>query len=1003
MTRMVQQEPRFLEFGSHRIDLEQRLLFSGPKLVPLTPKAFETLFVLVENHGRVVDKDTLLKRVWPDTFVEEGSLSRNVSILRKVLGKNAGDQTFIETIPKRGYRFVSPVTQTHDRGAAGISLPLPPVWAGTLGSMTFVGRESERRSMVEAWEGSKKGQRGVIVVCGEAGIGKTRLCAEFAHRCSEEGATVLVGRSDEQALVPYQPFIEALGWYVHACSEADLVAQLARIGGGAELAPLLPELVRRLPQLPVVAPINPDAQRYRLFETVNAWLAAMSVSRPTVVVFDDLHWADQASLLMLRHIARSSDAARLCIVGNYRESEVTRRHPLADVLADLRRQPSVTRIGLAGLTYPQVEELVDSFGGAGTPRRLVQAVGEISGGNPFFIGELLRHLIETGAFAKLRERRGEDLRPLDLEIPEGIREVIRQRLFRLSADCQRVLTLAAVVGEEFNLGLLEALAGLSEDRLLDVVDEAVGAQLISEANGGQDRCRFVHALIRETLYGDLNAARRMRLHRRVGDTLEQLERGTPNPPLADLAHHFGHAASEETADKAVDYAVRAGDRAVLSLAHEEAVRLYESALRSIDFKARGPEVDTLRVDLHKRRGRAFGALGQWGLQKGEVDLALRYLDRHQIEERAELLLTLAEAGFFLLDIPAVERATTEALELAEQVGRTDVAANAMGWLALCRQAAGDLGAAIEMDREAIARAGDDARVPITYLGLSLYLHGELKESITNARRAAELARSSNDTSQIMMGLPVLGLALGAVGRYGDAERVFEEVRQFGRKHGVVAPLARATSMAGGYRLGVFDFDGARALQAEARELALSVGFAPAVVSAGIDLLLIAARTRELSGAAELLEETVARATSVPGWHEWLWRLRLCQARAELALARGEYDTAIIEATMAVDQGHARERPKYEVLGLVARVNALCGVGRAREAIADARRAVAVARPTEDPALLLQALDVLLLVDGDDESAVEARLLLDRISDALPTDAMRQQFVASETVRHVRRA
>ncbi len=266
----------------------------------------------------------------------------------------------------------------------------------------------------------------------------------------------------------------------------------------------------------------------------------------------------------------------------------------------------------------------------------------------------------------------------------------------------------------------------------------------------------------------------------------------------------------------------------------------------------------------------------------------------------------------------------------------------------------------------------------------------------------DIARSSRDANLIMNSLPHLGLNLGAIGHYREAAMVFDEARQFGRKYGALPLLARATAMSAGFHLSVFDFEGAEALQHEARGLGRAVGFAPTVVSAGIDLLLTLARRHDPGSAETLLPETESGAANTPGWHEWLWRVRLCQARAELALARGAFETAVAEASEGIEQSRARLRPKYESLGLITRARARYGLGRTRDAVTDARQAAVVARHTGDPALLLQALDALLTLDGDDASAAEARALDTRISSELPDETVRRRFSDSDVVQRVRR-
>jgi tetratricopeptide (TPR) repeat protein len=589
----------------------------------------------------------------------------------------------------------------------------------------------------------------------------------------------------------------------------------------------------------------------------------------------------------------------------------------------------------------------------------------------------------------------------DLVPSEGIKEVIGQRLSRLSDACNRALAVAATIGREFDTPLLEAVADLSENELLGAVDEATRAQLVGESQAVNGRFEFRHALIRETLYGELNSPRRVRLHRRVADAIERLAQDMPNPPVAELAYHFSQAASTGTVDKAIDYATRAGDRAADGLAHEEAARLFELALHSLEFRATGPETMQLRVDLHTRRARSFEALGQWRLEVRDLEAALDHLDSEQTERRCELILALARAWFLLLDLRPVEQYATEALTLAEQLQRADLAANAMAWIARCRQASGDLRAAIDMDRRSMSRAPKEMTAAHIMGPLTLYLAGQSTQALVLAAAAADFARSSRDTTFIMYSLTHLGLNLAAAGRYAEATQAFHEARSFGRKYGAIPMLARATAMTAGLHLTLFDFESAEALQSEACELARSVGFVPPIVSAGIDSLLTFARRHEPGRATRLLEETSAAAASTGGWHQWLWQLRLTQARAELALARDAFDEAIVTATDSIDQSRTSVRPKYEALGLITRARAHHALAHARTAIADAKTAVDVADGTGDPALLLLTLDLLIGLDGTDELATRARAVTDRINDALPDELTRRCFSDAEVVRRIR--
>jgi tetratricopeptide (TPR) repeat protein/predicted Ser/Thr protein kinase len=875
---------------------------------------------------------------------------------------------------------------------SGAPLPPSPLVSTLPDATAFVGRDSEIGQMTRAWDRARAGGRCLLLLAGEPGIGKTRLAMEFARHCAAQHATVLAGRSDEEALVPYQPFAEALTWFARVCPERELRAILNGIDDRAELGRIVLELTRRIPELRTVLKSGAEGERHRLFDAIDALFAAASSVHPIVLVLDDVHWADQPTLLLLKHLMRSTRTAALCIVATYRDSELRRTHPLAEILADLRRDESVARLSLRGLTATDVQGLAPSIAGQAVPPQLAEIVVEGAGGNPFFIGEVLRHWRETDAFAHATDH-------ISLGLPEGVKEVIGRRLSRLSDECNRALALAAVIGREFDVELLIALGDLPEDRLLDAIDEAVRAQLIAEAAGGRGRLTFRHALIRETLYGELLSARRIRLHRRVAEAIEEGTRGRANPPLADLAYHFSQSASAGTANKAVEYAMRAGDRAAELLAYEEAARMYDLALQSVEF-ADAPDLVARRVDLHIRRARAFGSLGQWAAEKEDALRALEWLDPDDLERRAELVLMVADASFYLLDNASVNRYAAEALDLSRKVNRNDLAADAMGWLGRSLQAKGELAAAIDMDNQAFALGTPRRGIALMHGPLTLYLAGQLLEAARQGKRAADAARTGRDTELTMYALSHYGLSLGAIGKYRDAARTFAEAREFGRKYGVLPPLARAISMSGGFHVSVFDLDGAEAIHTEARELARSLNFMPTIVSSGIDLLFVHLRRMDLARAQALLPEVEGQVAGTPGWHEWLWQGRLKQVRAELALAGGDARAAFEHAQGAIEYWRGNGRIKYEALGLVTAARALRALDRTREAIAHARDALAVARRSADPALVLWTLNALLALDGDDALAGEARTVSAAIKLELPDESMQRRFDESELVQAI---
>ena len=353
----------------------------------------------------------------------------------------------------------------------------------------------------------------VVLLTGDPGIGKTRLVAEIARAAHEAGAFVLAGRSPQEALVPYQPFVEALRHYVLNVPFSQLRASAREYG--SELARLVPELRRRAPDLPPPLEAEPETERYRLFEAVVGLLGEMSAQAPVLLVLDDLQWADRPTLLLLRHIARAPDHGRVLVLGAYRSTEA-RADGFADALAELRRERLVTQIEVGGSRRGGDRGARADARRGDALRVVLHALHEETEGNPFFIEEIVRHLAEAGvradqADARVLQRFG---------LPEGVKDVIAQRLERLDMQAIEWLRVAAVIGRDFDAALLERVVNLDEDEFLNTLDEALAAGLVVEVPGRPGRYSFSHALIRETLYEGMSAPRRARTHRRVGEALE---------------------------------------------------------------------------------------------------------------------------------------------------------------------------------------------------------------------------------------------------------------------------------------------------------------------------------------------------------------------------------------------------------------------------------------------------------------------------------------------------
>ncbi len=478
-------------------------------------------------------------------------------------------------------------------------VPLPPLLTGP--GRIFVGRDGELERLRHQWKEAAAGERRVALLGGEPGIGKTRLAAELAGEIHRQGGLVLAGRCDEDLGVPYQPFVEALRHYVTNAG----TPRLGRHGG--ELARILPELSHLVVGLPEPLRSDPETERYRLFDAVASWLANVSADTPLLLILDDIQWAAKPTLLLLRHALRATEPARVLVVATYRDTDVGRGHPLTDFLADLRLGGGSERLPVTGLDAAGVAAFIEAAAGHGLDEEvedLARAVWAETEGNPFFMVEVMRHLAETGALER-REGRWFVSSVLDeVGIPEGVRDVVGRRLSRMSDAANQALTVAAVVGSEFEPVVVAAASGMAEDDLLAAIDEAVAARLVVEVRGPAPRNRFSHALVRATLYDELTGARRVALHRRVAEAIEQIHAHALDDHLPALAHHWARAAvSAAEAGKAVDYATRAGDRALAQLAHDEAATYYAQALELLAASG-APTDDPRRLDLLISRGEA---------------------------------------------------------------------------------------------------------------------------------------------------------------------------------------------------------------------------------------------------------------------------------------------------------------------------------------------------------------------------------------------------------------
>jgi class 3 adenylate cyclase/tetratricopeptide (TPR) repeat protein len=609
----------------------------------------------------------------------------------------------------------------------------------------YVGRAAEHERLGELWGRARKGSLSLALIGGEAGVGKTRLSSHFALTMHGEGARVLYGRCDEDLGVPYQPWVQALDHLVGEASQLVLDAHVERFG--SEVSRLAPGLRDRFSVLTATRESDPETERYLMYAAVAGLLAGAGEREPLLLIIDDLHWADGPTLSLLRHIVSAGASMPVMVIGTYRDSDLSRDHPLTPLLADLHREQGVERMRLSGLEPADVLALMEAAAGheldeAG--RELAREITRETSGNPFFAVELLRHLRESGAIAQEDDGSWHVAGVVaELGLPVSVREVVGRRVERLGPDARTALSAAAVIGRDFDLDLLSAVVDLPQARLLDLLEAAVSASLLNGDHAG--RFTFTHALVEHTLYDDLGRTRRALLHRQIAQALEEQCGEEPGERLGELAGHWAAGVVSSDIAKALHYARRAAEHALARLAPDEAVRWYRRALGLYEQAADG-----------------------------------------ECTERCDLSLGLGEAERQAGD-PAYRQTLLEAAELAQQLGDADrlcrsVLANSRG---VTSQVMGtvDWERVGALEAAAGALADDDPRrgQVLALLAGWLSYAGQPERCRWLAAEAVEIARFSGDPAALAHTLIGAFRAIGALDTLPERQRFSEELTELARR------------------------------------------------------------------------------------------------------------------------------------------------------------------------------------------------------------------------------
>jgi hypothetical protein len=498
----------------------------------------------------------------------------------------------------------------------------PPVNGRSL-VRPFVGRARELADLAFALDDAASGRGSLVLVTGEPGIGKTRLMSELAQLAAQRGVRVVAGRCwEEGGAPPYWPWIQVLrsvgGDFERLAASADSHAGRRGAASG----------------------VMPEGERIRLFDAVGRFLAGVSSEQPLLVTLDDVHAADEPSLLLLRFLGDALIDGRVLLVASYREGE-RRVRELGHLFAELARV--ARRVALRGLTSADIEAYVATVSGSPPTRQVVERLHEITAGNPFFVGEVVRLLAAEETLAGLDATIRDPL----LRIPEEVRVLIRRRVASLTREAVDVLRIAAVIGREFDLHLLQQTSRLTPAALLDVLREAVAVGVVAELPAMRRRYSFAHELVRETLYDDLRPARRLELHQEVGRLLEIVYGDDLDPHLSEIARHLYLAAPLGDPGQALEYLVQAGDRASGLFAYEEAAVHYRRALELLALVDASGE---RRSELLLRLGDAQWRSGHGAEARMTFEEAIeggRRLGNGELLAQAALGYVTALGGFLL--------------------------------------------------------------------------------------------------------------------------------------------------------------------------------------------------------------------------------------------------------------------------------------------------------------------------------------------------------------------
>jgi DNA-binding winged helix-turn-helix (wHTH) protein/predicted ATPase len=909
------------EFGPFRLDPEERLLMDKGQAVALTPKGFDVLLALVRNAGHVVGKEALMREIWPDTFVEENNLTVNISALRKLLGEGASDQRYIQTVPRRGYRFAASVRQSVASG------PLAQRGSEIAedASEFLVGREPELRKLEGFLREAIDGTGRMIFVTGEPGIGKTALSRAFLGLARSGFPTVRLcrGRCVEQYGVceSYLPVLDSISELLSG-PDGEFVADVLRsraptwclqfpavFGSSEALEHLYRETI--------------GATKERMVREMVDALGALASAAPVVLHLEDLHWADPSTIDLLRRLSQDNRKRRLLVTGTFRPEDVEHgNHPFKNFLLEVQAHRECEEVSLGLLSREHLATYLDTrFAPNRFEPELAALIHGKTEGQPLFATSLVQFLVERGDIARVGEHwvLTRLLSELCLEAPVNVGKMIRKKIEALEAEDRRALEYASIQGEEFIsavlAGQLDMDALALEERLdrLDKVHHLIQTTGEDELPDGTvtTRYRFRHVLYQNALYSDLVTRRRILLHRQAGDLIIGFYRDRAPRIATQLAMHFERG---RDFGRTVEFLIHTGDNARQINANEEATGHYT---RAAGFVPRLP-VEQQTPWLHtiyQKRGAAYLSLSQFDQAIDDftnlLDLARGIKDRTW-EHSA--LNSLSEAYFYSHRLDDLDECASEALCIAQELGDERMRIETMVFIAMRQDIVGDLAEAKRNLEEIIrvARALGDRRALLDGLAWRGQLHffqTEYECAQKVLTEAIELASDLRHAPLLLQAQFFLGLTLGNLGKVSDALETLREATAMARCNGDQYWQAKIPNCIAWIYRELEDFDQALKYDLEGLEVAraskVSEAESNSLINLGYDHTHAAEPQKALNSfgeAAAMLESDI--------WCRWRFTLRLYAGLSTHLLSRGQFAKAAGYARLLLEAATRYEARKY---------------------------------------------------------------------------------------------